>query len=237
MATYCISDIHGDYERYRAMLQKINLKDRDNLYVIGDVIDRGRDSLKILRDMMMRVNVIPIIGNHEYMAINCLKFLMKDITREEIGKLDKGIVEGLLEWQNVGGQATIDEFHRLNREEKEDVIDYLSEFSLYEEVKAGGKTFVLVHAGLSDFDPKKSLDDYELHQLIFHVPDYSMVYFEDKYLVTGHMPTAFIDENTNPNRIFMGNNHIAIDCGCGMDKKEGRLGAVRLDDLKEFYVE
>lgn len=236
MATYCISDIHGDYDRYRAILQKINLRDRDTLYVIGDVIDRGKDSLKILRDMMMRANVIPIIGNHEYMAINCLKFLMKEITKEEIGKLDKEIVEGLLEWQNVGGQATIDEFHKLGAEDKEDIIDYLSEFTLYEEAEAGGKSFVLVHAGLENFDPDKSLDDYQLHEMIFKTPDYSQVYFEDKYLVTGHLPTAFIEENTNPNKIFIKNNHIAIDCGCGMDMKDGRLGAICLDDFREFYV-
>ncbi|MCM1299608.1 MAG: metallophosphoesterase [Firmicutes bacterium] len=236
MATYCISDIHGDYERYRAILQKINLRDRDTLYVIGDVIDRGKDSLKILKDMMMRVNVIPIIGNHEYMAINCLKFLMKDITKEEIAKLDKDIVEGLLEWQNVGGQTTIDEFHRLSAEDKEDIIDYLSEFTLYEEAEAGGKSFVLVHAGLEGFDPDKSLDDYKLHEMIFNTPDYSRVYFKDKYLVTGHLPTAFIEENPEPNKIFKANNHIAIDCGCGMGMEDGRLGAICLDDFKEYYV-
>lgn len=236
MATYCISDIHGNYERYKAILQKINLKDRDTLYVIGDVIDRGRDSLKILKDMMMRVNVIPIIGNHEYMAISCLKFLMREITKEEIANLDKGIAEGLLEWQNVGGQTTIDEFHRLNDEEKEDIIDYLSEFTLYEEAEAGGNKFVLVHGGLENFDPDKSLDDYQLHEMIFKTPDYSKVYFEDKYLVTGHLPTAFIEENPNPNKIFMANNHIAIDCGCGMDMKDGCLCAICLDNFREYYV-
>ncbi len=236
MATYCISDIHGDYERYRAILQKINLKDKDTLYVLGDVIDRGKDSLKILQDMMMRVNVLPIIGNHEYMAINCLKFLTKEISREEISKLDKGTVEGLLEWQNVGGQTTIDEFHKLSADDKESVIDYLSEFSLYEEVEAGGKSFVLVHAGLENFSPEKELDEYELHEMIFKVPDYSKVYFKDKYLVTGHLPTAFIEENPNPNKIFIKNNHIAIDCGCAMGMEDGRLGAICLDDFKEYYV-
>lgn len=235
MATYCISDIHGDYNKYMKMLQKINLKDRDSLYILGDVVDRGKDSLKILQDMMMRINVFPIIGNHEYMAINCLKFLMKPITEEEIKNVDKGIMQGLMEWQDIGGDTTIKEFQKLDSEEKEDIIGYLEEFALYEEISVKGKDFVLVHAGLEGFSPDKPLDDYHLSDMVFKCPDYSKVYFKDKFLVTGHIPTAHINENSTPNSIYKANNHIAIDCGCAMGK-EGRLGAICLDSFEEFYV-
>lgn len=236
MATYCMSDIHGDYDKYIQMLRKINLRDKDSLYVLGDVVDRGDGSLKILQDMMMRINVFPIIGNHEYMAINCLKFLLKPITEEEVKNLDAGIIQGLTEWQSVGGQTTIDEFHRLDNDEKEDIIDYLEEFSLYEEVTVKGKDYVLVHAGLDNFSPDRELDDYHLSEMVFKCPDYSKVYFEDKILVTGHLPTAYIKDNINPNRIFKANNHIAIDCGCAMGLEDGKLGAICLDTGEEFYV-
>ena len=53
MATYVMSDIHGDYERYRKMLQLIRFKDTDTLYILGDIIDRGSNGIKILQDMMM----------------------------------------------------------------------------------------------------------------------------------------------------------------------------------------
>ena len=76
MATYCIGDIHGEYEKYLDMLGIIDFSDEDTLFVIGDVIDRGHGGISILKDMMMRPNVIPIIGNHEYMAVSCLKFLL-----------------------------------------------------------------------------------------------------------------------------------------------------------------
>lgn len=236
MATYCISDIHGDYDKYIKMLRKINLRDKDNLYVLGDVVDRGDDSLKILQDMMMRINVYPIIGNHEYMAINCLKFLMKPIEDKEIKNIGKDIIEGITQWQEVGGQYTIDEFHRLTAEEKEDIIDYLEEFSLYEEVSVKGRDFVLVHAGIDDFSPDKEMEDYSLHQIIFNCPDYSKVYFEDKFLITGHIPTAYIKGNVNPNRIYKSNNHIAIDCGCGMGMEDSKLGCICLDTMEEYYV-
>lgn len=92
------------------------LEGKDSRLVIADsdstdlthkilyVVDQGQHSLKVLFDMMMRPNVIPVLGNHEYMAIHCLRFLMQEITEESIGALDEGIVQGLFEWQSAGGQ-------------------------------------------------------------------------------------------------------------------------------------
>lgn len=230
---YCMSDIHGNFEGYKKLLEKANFSDEDTLYVLGDVLDRGSQSLKILQDMMMRPNVIPIIGNHEYMGIQCLKFLMQEISEDSIASLSEDIIQGLLEWQNVGGQATMDEFHKLSMEDKQDIIDYLEEFSLYEEVRANGKDFVLVHAGLCNFSIDRALEDYQLHELIFKCPEYFRVYYPDKYLVTGHLPTRCIMENTKPGFIFKGNNHIAIDCGSGCG---GQLGMICLDTGEEFYA-
>ena len=65
---YVMSDIHGCYQTYLKMLEKIGLRESDTLYILGDVIDRGKDGIKVLMDMMMRPNVIPLLGNHEYMA-------------------------------------------------------------------------------------------------------------------------------------------------------------------------
>lgn len=233
MPTYCISDIHGDYEKYIKLLELIKFKDDDILYVIGDVIDRGNQSIRILQDMMLRANVIPIIGNHEYMAISCLKFLMNDIREDSINNIDNDIIQGLLEWQKVGGQTTIDEFRKLSKEEQYDIIDYLEEFSLYETVNISRKEFILVHAGLSNFSEDKALDDYQLYEMVFEKPDYDRIYYNDKYLVTGHYPTRAIVNNLNPDYIYKANNHIAIDCGCVFG---GQLGAICLDTGQEFYI-
>lgn len=37
----------------------------DVLYILGDVVDRGPEPMKILNDMSMRINVFPILGNHD----------------------------------------------------------------------------------------------------------------------------------------------------------------------------
>ena len=65
---YVMSDIHGEYRKYIQMLEQIAFTKEDTLYVLGDVVDRGEYGLKILRDMMLRSNVIPILGNHEFMV-------------------------------------------------------------------------------------------------------------------------------------------------------------------------
>ena len=84
---YCISNIHGDYIRYQTILKMINFSDSDTLYVLGDVIDHGAESMKILFDMMNRANVIPILGNHEYMALKSLPWFGKDICPTSVQKL------------------------------------------------------------------------------------------------------------------------------------------------------
>ncbi|MGN0482006.1 MAG: metallophosphoesterase [Lachnospiraceae bacterium] len=230
---YVMSDVHGNYEKYKKMLEKIHFSEDDLLYMLGDVLDRGEASMKVLNDMMLHANILPIIGNHEYMAMQCLTFLMTEVTEESIAHLDSSFLQGMLEWQSVGGQSTIEEFQKLSMEQREDILDYLGEFTLYEEVVAGGKKFVLVHAGLSNFQLQRSLDAYDIFEMIFEKPDYSKVYFPDKYLVTGHTPTRLIPQNPNPDFIYQANHHIAIDCGCGYD---GQLGCICLDTRETYYT-
>lgn len=73
---YCMSDIHGDYEKYRRMLETIPLREEDTLYILGDVVDRGPEPIAVLLDMMKRPNIRSILGNHEYMAVLCLRTLV-----------------------------------------------------------------------------------------------------------------------------------------------------------------
>lgn len=242
---YVISDIHGHYDKYLQMLKKINFQEEDNLYVLGDVLDRGPDGIKILQDMMMRLNVIPILGNHEYMASICMAWLLQEVTDNSIDNIDQDVLQGLTEWMSVGGEATISEVHKLDLEEREMLVDYLSEFELYDIVEAGGKMFVLVHAGLDHFSPERELEDYHFSEMLFHRPDYDKVYFENMLLVTGHTPTRAIYaeqqgvrlEELEPAQyqdvILKKNNHIAIDCGCGFG---GRLACLCLETMEEYYI-
>lgn len=232
MATYVISDLHGNYEGYRKILEKINFHEKDALYVNGDVVDRGSGSIKILEHMMMQPNIYPILGNHEYIACQCLAFLMQEINDDTIAQLDDGKLEGFLQWQKIGGDQTIREFQTRNRTQQEAVIEYLKEFSLYEEITVKDASYVIVHAGLDHFASDRPLSDYHLHELLFHSPDYGQVYYPDRYLITGHLPTRSITGNELPDHIYIANRHIAIDCGSGYG---GQIGAICLESGVQFY--
>ena len=231
--TYLMSDLHGRYEAYRKMLETISFSDKDELYVLGDVVDRGPHSMELLTDMSMRPNVFPILGNHDYTAAYFLTRLAAEITEETAeGYLTEADISGLSGWLLDGGAPTLEGFRRLPPAEREGILDYLTEFVPYEELSVGGRRFVLVHGGLADFDPRRPLWEYDPRTLVTEHTDYTRRYFPDRYLVTGHVPTGLIDPRSG-GRIFQGNGHIALDCGNGWG---GALGCLRLEDMAEFYV-
>ena len=236
MMTYVMSDLHGEYDKYLSMLDKIKFSDDDDLYILGDVVDRGQEPVEILRDMSMRHNVLPIMGNHDKMAIDVLSWLLDEVNEEKLYKnIDNESVYRLMVWRMNGAQTTIDGFQKLPKDERWFLLDYMKSFAPYDVVKAGGKTFILVHAGLGNpdiFDRKKPLDEYSLHDLAFVRFDYDREYFGgDVYIVTGHTPTLTI---TCKAEIYHSCNNICIDCGAVF--ASGALSCLRLDDMKEYYV-
>lgn len=54
MATYVIGDIHGQLEQLKVLLEKMKFNENDELYVMGDVVDRGPDPIKALQYLMTR---------------------------------------------------------------------------------------------------------------------------------------------------------------------------------------
>jgi len=229
---YCVSDIHGEYDKYIKLMDKIGLTDSDTLFVLGDVLDRGERPVDILRDMMVRPNVVPLMGNHELMALINLKFLLTNID-DGIDTLSDDAMRSLMDWQYDGGATTIRQFAALDRESRTYVAEYLREFSLYEEITVGTQTFLLCHSAPHDMWEGTTLDDYTPTQILFERPNYGKRYFDDKILVTGHTPTQVISRCATPGYIYKENGHIAIDCGATFG---GRLGAICLDNGKEYYV-
>lgn len=61
MATYVISDIYGEYEMFNRLLEKIQLKEMDTLYVLGDILDRGVHPIKTILKLMEMPNVTYVL--------------------------------------------------------------------------------------------------------------------------------------------------------------------------------
>ena len=74
-----LSDLHGCYDKYVAMIKKINLGENDKLVILGDVLDRGPKPISIIKDIMRRENVELLMGNHELFALSVMPYVNSPI--------------------------------------------------------------------------------------------------------------------------------------------------------------
>lgn len=234
MATYVISDIHGCYAEFMELLRRIGFSEDDALFVLGDCVDRGPEPVRVLQELMNRHNVTCIAGNHEIVMLLVLRPLAVELTEETAARLRPEDFQKLLDWQMDGGAVTLRQFMALSREEREDILSFLEDFSVYEDVFINGKRFVLTHGGIENFSPDKALDEYDITDFVYARADYTKRYFPDgnTFLVTGHTPTSVIREDKQP-LIFQANGHIAVDCGSVFG---GRLAAYCLETGEATYV-
>lgn len=220
--TYVVSDIHGRYDKYAALLERINFGDNDTLYVLGDIIDRYDDGIKIMLDMISRPNVVMLMGNHEAMMLDTL-LGFEQINEESIDKM--------VLWVLNGGEPTLTAFLEIGKKDRIDILNSLEAMPYYMEIEVCGRKFVLLHGGLKNFSPERSLYDYSRDEIVWAEPDFERGYFEEKFTVVGHTPTPTV---CGEPKIFRTGKLIDIDCGCAFE--DGQLGCLCLDDFEEFYV-
>lgn len=211
--TFVCSDLHGQYETYKAITKR--LKNKDKLYILGDVIDRGPGGIKILQDIMRRKSrgqVEFLVGNHELMMIQSL------ILNDEQARKN---------WeQRNGGDITRKAFEGLSTDEQSEIKNFLLDSCLYKNINIDSQQVHLTHAkAIQDENSSQSktvremISDGKLdlmaETLWFRGEDAissKKISRPGSLTIIGHTPTE-------SKMIEYKDGYIDIDCGAGEDKK------------------
>lgn len=129
-----IPDIHGCYQSLQALIKKVQLQPSDQLFLLGDYIDRGPHNkttlLFIMQLQKQGYEVYPLRGNHEQMLL--------EVYFENPGRLK----EHLLFHQ---ASDLLDDNDRIAPE----IIDFLLHLPFFIETDVA----ILVHGGLDSSEP------------------------------------------------------------------------------------
>lgn len=234
--TYVISDIHGHYQVYLELLKKIEFDDTDQMYVLGDVCDRGPQSINIFIDIDRRKNITLIKGNHEIMMRNSF---LEDNKNLNILNL----------WKHNGGEQTIRDYHCLLQKNNISIEEYLNKREIFFktmiayidncpsfiELNINNLNYVLIHAGIN---PNKSLYEQTEEECAWMREFfYKSKALDNKIIIFGHTPTCFIRKEKNCDIWFDEefNDKIGIDGGLG-SFDYGQLNCLCLETMEVTVV-
>lgn len=214
---YIMSDLHGCFEEFKEMLELIHFSEDDELYIIGDIIDRGPEPIPLLQYIMDQKNIYVIMGNHEDMMLDAIKTKQYNL------------------WYYNGGDITNKQFQKLHQKEKDKIIKYLSELPLMRELSVNGKDYILIHGGPGLFFKM----GYEANKITKSVlwerfnslnKEEAEAIFPGKNFIVGHTPTFMYGKD---NKIISCGNIMIIDCGCVFGYS---LSCLCLEKGKVYYV-
>jgi serine/threonine protein phosphatase 1 len=177
---FAIGDIHGEYEKLTQLIQRLPFDQtrKDTLVFIGDYINRGTQSSKVISfliDLKIKIpNTVFLMGNHEYTLLTYAK------TKEEslLSKLRHMKVEETLKSYQCQLTRKLSDLSFL----PQDHYEFLTTLSPYYRVA----DYLFVHAGLV---PGIRLEEHTVEMLvdgrsIFHETE------ENRWftVVFGHIP-------------------------------------------------
>lgn len=215
---YAIGDIHGGSKTFRALLNGLNLKQSDRLFLLGDYVDRGNDSKGVLDTIWELLNsgydVRPIRGNHDDM-------FLRNLTG------DHNMYSAL--WYEGWGPTTLASF---GTEKAEDIpAKYLTLLDAMPFVQVEDD-FVLVHAALDMTQEDPISQTNELGMMWGEIQTVKSAKIGGRTLVTGHniRPLPLIEVSMLTNRIYLDNGAFT-----GALPDLGNLVALNMDTMELYF--
>ncbi len=207
---YVISDIHGCSETFKTLVDKIKLTKNDQLFLLGDYIDRGRNSKAVIDYILELSNagfqVFPLKGNHEDMLEK---------------KSDLFIVESEVEYEDENFRELL---YNANHEIEKKYIDFIEQLPYFIELE----NCILVHAGFEfDIDEPFTFAD---AMLWIRGWDYDAIKAKNKFVIYGHTPASI---HKIRECIKSKSPQIPLDNGCvfSEEKNYGNLLCLNINDF------
>ncbi|MBQ9697861.1 MAG: serine/threonine protein phosphatase [Acidaminococcaceae bacterium] len=225
-----VGDVHGQYEKLKTLMRRIKFDPKiDRLIFLGDLIDRGPESLQCF-DYVMHLqkkypeSVIFLMGNHERHMLDYYDALAK--TKDE---LDVRLLNRTSEWLMYGGDKTLPQLQQLGAKALQNRLDYARNLPLY--YRAGD--FYFCHAGV---DPDVPLEAQQEKDLIWIREKFYNNYRGKETIVVGHTPIQnlqymFKDITWDMYPVIRDNRIILCDTGACLEG--GRLSCI---DVITKYV-
>jgi serine/threonine protein phosphatase 1 len=229
--TFVVSNLYGRLDKFEKLINKINLKESDTLYILGNIVDYGEQSIELVNDVSTRYNVYSVLGEHDYKAY----LLLSEFDRilKEGGAPSISFTKEMIAWSQNGGQATLEAFQKADADSKEGFLDYLSDLPVFEETTLkNGKEFVLTCRGIDNFNKNTDLYDYELDDFMNGYLDIEKTYYNNKTLIVGYLDYEHTPAG-RAGKVTAKNNNIAL--ACDMSENDDVV-CVCLETNDEYYV-
>ena len=223
-----VSDIHGMDSYLEGVLQKVHYTTDDVLVIVGDVIEKGDESLKTVRRILelkeKNPHVYVTMGNVDYDRLELFYREGEQAAYDFAGTQQwtkkvwkRGFFLDILEEMQVDLEELAGENISLIKERIRK--EYARELNLFEEaptiLEMGN--YVFVHGGI----PTDHLEELKAEEMFSFLKRDTFLKEEvafQKYVIVGHWPTClYSDEIDCMNPIFDYEKHIiAIDGGCAL---------------------
>lgn len=224
---YVMSDLHGCYDEFMAMLDLIKFSKNDKLYILGDIIDRGPQPIDLLKYVMYKHNMTLIKGNHEDM-------MEKAVMTESKPALNL--------WMYNGGYTTYTQYNELSEPERDEILKYIIGLKYFHKINVSGIEYLLVHGGLyKGFDKDIKNGVVDGHALLWERPSEKLFRRQKGYkgceaffdkVICGHTPTVNYGKK-HAGEILDWVNIIMIDTGGVYGYK---FSCLCLDTGEKFYI-
>jgi hypothetical protein len=199
---------------------------KDDLFILGDCTDRGRDSIETLlwvMGMMKKYNRVRMtLGNHELM----LEMAFEEYERGHRYRNPGMYMQMLF---NNGGYHTFKQFLMLPQAQRIEILQFIATLPLSLDI---GSSIYASHAG---FNFNKPIDQQDLEDAVWSRDVFSQrpgPQYAGKVFIFGHTPTTMIRSWNKP-IVWHQGQYYDIDCGASMG---GMLAILEMPSGREYYI-